>query len=56
MIPGYRIAPLGTSLREATMIYAHLSESRLKQAVAKLDEPYADTRGSEEAQVFEGRI
>jgi len=24
---------------EATMIYAHLSESRLKHAVAKLDEP-----------------
>ena len=30
---------LGHANIEATMIYAHLSESRLKQAVAKLDEP-----------------
>jgi len=30
---------LGHANIEATMIYAHLSESRLKDAVAKLDEP-----------------
>ena len=30
---------LGHANIEATMIYAHLSESRLKHAVAKLDEP-----------------
>jgi len=30
---------LGDANIEATMTYAHLSESRLKQAVAKLDEP-----------------
>jgi site-specific recombinase XerD len=30
---------LGHANIEATMIYAHLRESRLKQAVAKLDEP-----------------
>jgi integrase len=30
---------LGHANIEATMIYAHLSESRLKQAVAKLDGP-----------------
>ncbi len=30
---------LGHANIEATMIYAYLSKSRLKQAVAKLDEP-----------------
>ena len=30
---------LGHANIEATTIYAHLSESRLKEAVAKLDEP-----------------
>jgi integrase len=30
---------LGHANIEATMIYAHLRESRLKQAVARLDEP-----------------
>jgi site-specific recombinase XerC len=30
---------LGHANIEATMIYAHLSESQIRQAVAKLDEP-----------------
>jgi hypothetical protein len=36
---------LGHANIEATMIYAHLSESRLKQAVAKLDEPAPELAG-----------
>ena len=35
---------LGHANIEATMIYAHLSASRLKQAVAKLDEPLGRRR------------
>jgi integrase len=35
---------LGHANIEATMIYAHLSESRLKDAVAKLDEPAPSRR------------